>query len=275
MTFKTRSQSSILRLAALISTNVAVVGSPSHCEVILSIELSTHKVGPQEMSSAIPVQFNVSASSGPRRVSALLDRPSHSRWLLVFAHGAGAGMRHAFMNAASAELVRRCVATFRYQFPYMEVGGGRPDPPSLLVATVRAAVDIAQDLARDLPLLAGGKSLGARMTSTAASQEKLPSVRGLVFFGFPLHPSGDPSVLRAKHLESVHLPMLFLQGTRDKLAEPSLLAPVCEGLQARALVHWIQDADHSFHVPKRSGRTDEDVLRELGETVEKWIGELR
>jgi predicted alpha/beta-hydrolase family hydrolase len=183
-------------------------------------------------------------------------------------------MHHSFMNTVSEELASQSIATLRYQFPYMEQGGGRPDPPSVLGATVRAAVQTATELAPDLPLIAGGKSLGGRMTSTAASQSPLPGVQGLVFFGFPLHPPGQPSTERARHLQSVSAPMLFLQGTRDKLAELELLRPVCSDLGSRAQLHIIEDADHSFGVLKRSGRTDRDVMQELGTTVAEWADRL-
>ena len=218
------------------------------------------------------LQFTATDRSG--KVSAVLLRPPGARWLLVLAHGAGAGMQHAFMNAVSEELASQSIATFRYQFPYMEQGGGRPDPPAVLVATVRAAVQVATEAAPDLPLLAGGKSLGGRMTSTAASQSPLPGVQGLVFFGFPLHPPGQPSTARGRHLHSVTVPMLFLQGTRDKLAELELLRPTCSDLGSRAQLQIIEGADHSFAVLKRSGRNDRDVLQELGTTVAEWAAGL-
>lgn len=183
-------------------------------------------------------------------------------------------MHHAFMGTVSEELTKQSIGTFRYQFPYMQQGGGRPDPPAVLVATVRAAVQAAAEAAPDLPLLAGGKSLGGRMTSTAASQSPLRGVQGLVFFGFPLHPPGKPSTERARHLQSVTVPMLFLQGTRDKLAELELLRPVCSELGDRAKLHIIESADHSFSVLKRSGRTNDDVLQELSTTVAEWATPL-
>ena len=183
-------------------------------------------------------------------------------------------MLHSFMEAISEELASQSIATFRYQFPYMEQGGGRPDPPAVLVATVRTALQAATEAAPDLPLLAGGKSLGGRMTSTAASQSPLPGVQGVVFFGFPLHPPGQSSTDRARHLQSVTVPMLFLQGTRDKLAELELLRPVCNDLGSLAQLHIIEGADHSFAVLKRSGRTDREVLQELGSTVTEWAARL-
>jgi len=200
-------------------------------------------------------------------VSALLERPADAEQLLVLAHGAGAGMRHAFMEAVCQRLATRRIATFRYQFPYMEQGRRSPSPRRLLLATVRAAVAAAAAQAPDLPLLAGGKSMGGRMTSLAAGESPLPGVRGLVFLGFPLHPAGKPSRERADHLAQVTVPMLFLQGTRDKLADLELLEPVCKQLGPRAALHVVAGADHSFHVLKRSGRSDADALDELATTL--------
>jgi predicted alpha/beta-hydrolase family hydrolase len=208
-------------------------------------------------------------------VSALLERPGDARWLLVLGHGAGAGMRHRFMEAISAALASHAIATFRYQFPYMEKRSGRPDPQPVLLATVRAAVAAAHSVAPDLPLLAGGKSMGGRMTSLASADEPLPNVRGLVFFGFPLHPAGKPGIERAQHLERVALPMLFLQGRRDKLAGLGLLAPVLERIGPRATLHVVEEGDHSFAVPKRSGRSEADVLDDLVRTVASWAEELK
>lgn len=203
-------------------------------------------------------------------VSALLDRPS-SPWLCyVLAHGAGAGMRHALLEAVSRELVERGVATLRYQFPYMEQNRRRPDPPHIAQAAVRAAVKAAREQMPDLPLVAGGKSFGGRMTSQAQADEPLPGMCGLVFLGFPLHPPGRKGDKRAAHLTDVELPMLFLQGTRDSLADLSLITNVCNRLGERATLHVVEDGDHSFKVRKRSGRTDEEVLVELGQTVERW-----
>jgi uncharacterized protein len=209
-----------------------------------------------------------------RHVAALLLRPASARCLYVFAHGAGAGMQHRFMEAASALLAEHGIATLRYRFPYMEAGGRRPDSRAILLATVRAAVRTAAEAAPDLPLLAGGKSMGGRMTSQAAAEAPPLGVRGLVFFGFPLHPAGRPSTERADHLARVQLPMLFLQGERDRLADLDLLQPVCAGLGDRATLHVVPDADHSFHVPKRSGRTDDDVLAELARIVSQWSAGL-
>jgi predicted alpha/beta-hydrolase family hydrolase len=202
-------------------------------------------------------------------------RPEDARFALVLAHGAGAGMRHPFLQQTAERLAEVAVATFRYEFPYMQRGvRGRPDPPAVLTAAVREAVERARALAEDLPLLAGGKSLGGRMTSTAAAESPLPGVRGLVFFGFPLHPPGRPSTQRAQHLARVAVPMLFLQGTRDTLAEPSLVRSVCDDLGERAVLHVVPDADHSFHVPKSSRRTDADVLDDLARVVADWAARI-
>ena len=211
---------------------------------------------------------------GAGRVSALLLRPERARSALTLAHGAGADMRHPFMEAIAERLATRDIATLRYQFPYMEQRGERPDPPAVLTATVRAAVAAAGERLPDLPLFAGGKSLGGRMTSTAAAEAPLPGVRGIVFFGFPLHPPGQPGSSRARHLEAVGVPMLFLQGTRDALAEIELIRPVCERLGARARLRVIEGADHSFHVLKRSGRTDGQVLDELADSAAGWMNQV-
>jgi predicted alpha/beta-hydrolase family hydrolase len=235
--------------------------------------ISAHPGGASSDVQAEPVRFVATAAKG--EVSALLLRPDHARALLVFAHGAGAGMRHPFMAATSGRLAAAGIATFRYQFPYMEAGSRRPDFRATLLATVRAALAAAAAAAPDLSLLAGGKSMGGRMTSLAAAEAPLAGVRGLVFFGFPLHPAGRPSSERADHLDQVDLPMLFLQGERDKLAELELLRPVCARLGARATLHEIPSADHGFHVPKRSGRTDAEVLDDLARTVAAWALPLR
>jgi len=203
-------------------------------------------------------------------VSAVLLLPTHAKCLLVLAHGAGAGMNHAFMIAIANQLAGDNVATFRYQFPYMEQHRGVPDKQPLLIATVAAAVRIAARLAPGLALFAGGKSMGGRMTSLAASEQKLEAVRGLIFLGFPLHPPKRPSTKRAEHLNLVKQPMLFLQGTRDDLADLTLLRPICESLGPQATLHIIEGADHSFHVLKRSGKTDPEVLAELSSTVKVW-----
>ncbi len=203
-------------------------------------------------------------------VSGLLLVPVGASSLYVLAHGAGAGMRHAFMEAIAQRLATRGVATLRYQFPYTERGERRIDPEPRLLATVRAAVAAGREAAGPLPLVAGGKSMGGRMTSRAAAQEPLPGVSGLAFLGFPLHPAGQPGITRAAHLAQVQLPMLFLQGTRDALADLGLLEPVVEKLGDRATLHLIEAADHMFHVLKRSGRTDEQVLDELASTLSAW-----
>jgi predicted alpha/beta-hydrolase family hydrolase len=203
-------------------------------------------------------------------VSALLLLPPRAKSLLVLAHGAGAGMNHTFMSAIASQLANDSVATFRYQFPYMEQRRGVPDKQPLLTATVAAAVATAAQMAPDLPLFAGGKSMGGRMTSLAASEKKLESLKALIFLGFPLHPPKRPSIKRAEHLQLVKQPMLFLQGTRDDLADLTLLRPICESLGPQTTLHIIEGADHSFHVLKRSGKTDSQVLAELSSTVKVW-----
>ena len=203
-------------------------------------------------------------------VSALLERPPDAWLLYVLAHGAGAGMRHGFLESMSAALAARGVATLRYQFPYMEAGSRRPDPPAVAEATVRAAAGHVAMAAPDLPLIAGGKSFGGRMTSGAAASS-LPGVRGLVFLGFPLHPPGRPGTRRADHLVRVDLPMLFLQGTRDQFAQSDLIAGVCHRLGRRATLHSVEGGDHSFSVPKSSGRTAAAVLDELADTLVQWV----
>jgi uncharacterized protein len=204
-------------------------------------------------------------------VSGLLLRPPRAIACYVFAHGAGAGMTHSFMASVAEGLCDRGIATLRYQFPYMEKGSRRPDAPALAHATVRAAVAEAVRLYPDLLLVAGGKSFGGRMTSQAQALQPLLGVRGLAFFGFPLHPAGKPSVDRAKHLSDVHVPMLFIQGTRDKLAEPALLQAVVKKLGADASLHEIDGADHSLHVPAKSGRRDADVLSEALDAMTHWL----
>jgi predicted alpha/beta-hydrolase family hydrolase len=208
-------------------------------------------------------------------VSAILVRPRSAESLLVLAHGAGAGMNHPFMQSLATELAAAKVATLRFQFPYMEQQRKIPDRPPVLTAAIVAAVQAASKAAPDLPLFAGGKSLGARMTSLAAAERGLSDVRGLIFFGFPLHPPNQPGTKRADHLTQVKVPVLFFQGTRDNLADLSLLRPILAKLGSRATLHEIETADHSFHVLKSSGKTDEDVLRELARTVSRWTRKRR
>lgn len=203
-------------------------------------------------------------------VSGLLLRPTDARLLYVLAHGAGAGMRHPFLEAISQRLAEQGVATLRYQFRYMEQRSRRPDPPAVAAATVRAAVAEAARLAPGLPLLAGGKSFGGRMTSTAQAEEPLPGVRGLVYLGFPLHPPGRPDDQRAEHLARVTIPMLFLQGTGDEFADLELLRPVVKRLGDRATLHLVEGGDHSFKVSKRSGRSEGEVMGELARAIVTW-----
>src|SRR5687767_1782260 len=207
-------------------------------------------------------------------VSALLLRPEDAWSLYVLAHGAGAGMRHRFMEAVAGALAARGIATLRYQFPYLEHGSRRPDPPAVLEAAVRAAVAKARELEPDLPLVAGGKSMGGRMTSGAMAHRSLEGVRGLVFLGFPLHPPKRPSVGRAEHLARVQVPMLFLQGTRDDLADLGLITGLFRDLGPRATLHVVEGADHSFSVLKRSGRTDPQVLEELADAITDWVRQV-
>ena len=225
------------------------------------------------MSSVAAEPIVIAGASGIR-VSGLLITPPGARACCVLAHGAGAGMNHPFMAAVAAELASRGVATLRFQFPYMERGAKRPDPPPLAQATVRAAVAAAQRLWPQLPLIAGGKSFGGRMTSQAQAKAPLQGVRGLAFLGFPLHPAGKPSRERAEHLFAVQIPMLFLQGTRDTLAALGELEPLCRSLAPRATLKLFDDADHSFHVPARGGRTDAQVRGEMLDALAAWIDEV-
>jgi len=206
-------------------------------------------------------------------VSGLLTRPSKPHACFVFAHGAGAGMSHPFMETVATGLSDRGIASLRYQFPYMEKGSKRPDAPAVAHAAVRAAVKEAARCCPGLPLIAGGKSFGGRMTSQAQAIAPLASVRGLAFLGFPLHPAGKPSVARAAHLSELKIPMLFLQGTRDDLAEMTLLEPVVKGLGGLASLHVVQEGDHSLHVPARSGRNNREVMNEVLDALSAWIGE--
>ena len=207
-------------------------------------------------------------------VSGLLLKPADARALLVFAHGAGAGMRHRFMEDAAVKLADRAIATWRYQFPYTEKRIKRPDSEAVLIETVRAAVGAAKKYAGDLPLFAGGKSMGGRMTSLAAAKEPLAGVRGLVYFGFPLHAMGKPSADRGRHLADIDIPMLFLQGSRDGLADLKLLKPVCEKLGSNGQLFVIEGGDHSFHMLKSSNRTDEQVLSDIVERAAQWMEQL-
>ena len=207
-------------------------------------------------------------------MSPLLIAPPRPSACYVFAHGAGAGMTHSFMTAFAEGLAERGIATLRYNFPYMEAGSKRPDTPKVAHAAVRAAVAEAADRLPRVPLFAGGKSFGGRMTSQAQASEALPGVRGLVFVGFPLHPAGKPSIERAAHLDQVRVPMLFLQGTRDELASLELLEPVVERLGGLAMLQTFDDADHSFHVPARTGRKDADVRAAMLDTTARWISTL-
>jgi uncharacterized protein len=206
-----------------------------------------------------------------RRVSGLLQAPHDARACYVFAHGAGAGMTHPFMAAVADALAERGIATLRYQFPYMEQGSKRPDVPRVAHAAVRAAVTEASRLLPGVALVAGGKSFGGRMTSQAQAASPLAGVRGLAFTGFPLHPAGKPSDERAAHLFDVRIPMLFLQGTRDDLADLQFLQPLVERLGAHATLRLFADADHSFHVPARTGRKDSEVIAEMSDVLVAWV----
>jgi predicted alpha/beta-hydrolase family hydrolase len=208
---------------------------------------------------------------GDGQVSGLLLRPENAKALFVFAHGAGVGMTHRSMASNAEGLAERGIATLRYQFPYMEKGGGRPDPPRIAHSAVRAAVAQAAVLAPDLPLFAGGRSFGGRMTSQAQAESPLPGVRGLAFLGFPLHPAGKPGVERAEHLSQVRIPMLFVSGDRDALAELNLLKPLIGDLGDRATLHVVSDADHSFKVPAKSGRTPADAETEALDAMADWM----
>lgn len=219
---------------------------------------------PEERPFQLPVEgTTVSISALPHGIHG-------ARSLFVMAHGAGAGMRHPFMVAMAERLAAVGVGTLRFQFPYMEQGRRRPDPSHLLQATVRSVIAAAVEQWPDLPLLAGGKSMGGRMTSQAQADEALPRVSGLVFIGFPLHPASSPGDRRAEHLERVDAPMLFLQGDRDALARLDLVRPVCRRLGKRATLHVVEGADHGFKVLKRSGRTDSEVQEEMASKIAEW-----
>ncbi len=197
-----------------------------------------------------------------------------ARWLYVFAHGAGAGMNHPFMERAARVFGEHGIATYRYEFPYMKAGKGRPDSPAIAEAAVREAVMEAGRANPGLPLLAGGKSFGGRMTSQAQASQPMPGVRGLVFLGFPLHPPGRPGTTRAEHLTSVDVPMLFLQGTRDQFAQLDLLQEVVRKLGDRATLHLIEEGDHSFKLPKRTGKSESDIMNELAATIQQWAARV-
>jgi predicted alpha/beta-hydrolase family hydrolase len=237
------------------------------------VEPTDQKVEPTAHKSEL-TEHSFEATQRSGVVSALLTCPAKANCLLVLAHGAGAGMRHVFMEALAGHLAARRIGTFRYQFPYMEQGRRRPDFRPILLKTVRSAVSAASALSDGLPLFAGGKSMGGRMTSLAASKGPLATVRGIVFFGFPLHPVQKPGIERSDHLRATGVPLFFLQGTRDKLAPLDLLEPVCQNLGQGATLHMVEGADHGFHVLKRSGRTDDDVQDELADATRTWIDGL-
>lgn len=219
------------------------------------------------------IKFTATESS--REVSGILLVPENPAAILVFAHGAGAPMNHPFMNKTADNLFNEGIATLRYNFPYTEKKLKRIDPPPVLLETVRSAIKTAKNYAKNIPLLAGGKSMGGRMTSQAAAEENFPDgVTGIVFFGFPLHPPGRESTERAEHLFKVKLPMLFLQGTRDKLANPDLLKPVISKIGRKVSLHLIEGADHSFHMLKSSGRKEDEVLKEIASGVRVWTDSI-
>lgn len=222
------------------------------------------------MSSAVSKPISIAVNDAVR-VSGLLQTPRQTRACYVLAHGAGAGMNHPFMVAVATGLARRGITTVRYQFPYMERRAKRPDSPQLAQATVRAAVAAAASLLPELPLIAGGKSFGGRMTSQAQAKAPLPGVCGLAFLGFPLHPAGHPSQDRAAHLFDVQIPMLFLQGTRDTLASLDQIETLCKKLGGRATLELFADADHSFHVPARTGQNDAQVLGDVIDAFAAWL----
>ena len=222
------------------------------------------------MTSSRPRPVTINIDDG-RRVSGLLQAPNSAHICYVLAHGAGAGMTHPFMVGIADGLAERGIATLRYQFPYMEQGSKRPDAPKLAQATVRSAVSQASHMLPKLGLVAGGKSFGGRMTSQAQAEFPLPQFRGLAFFGFPLHAVGRPSEERAKHLFQVEIPMLFLQGTRDALADMRLMQKLTDQLGPRATLKLLSDADNSFHAPTRSGRKDADVRAEALDALAAWI----
>ncbi|MGQ0648534.1 MAG: alpha/beta hydrolase family protein [Gemmatimonadaceae bacterium] len=217
--------------------------------------------------------LKIDTEKGP--VSAILDAPDAPRFVYVLAHGAGVGMQHAFMQSFAKKLTERSAATLRYQFPYMEAGKSRVDSPDVAVATVLAAARKANELLPATSIIAGGKSFGGRMTSEAQSRSPLPGVRGLAFLGYPLHPPGKPGTSRADHLKEVDVPMLFLQGTKDEFAQLDLLQPVITSLGERASLELIEGGDHSFKVPKSTGRSADDVMNLLCDTLVAWAGHLK
>jgi predicted alpha/beta-hydrolase family hydrolase len=217
------------------------------------------------------MERRVAISFGPEQVSGLLLRPDDAKALYVFAHGAGVGMNHPSMAANAQGLAERGIASLRFNFPFMEKRTRRPDPPRIAHVAVRAAVGAAGEMAGDLPLFAGGRSYGGRMTSQAQSVAPLPAVRGLAFLGFPLHPAGKPGIERADHLAEVQIPMLFVSGSRDALAELDLLKSVVEPLGERATLHVVDQADHSLRVPAKSGRTPEQAQAEALDALAEWM----
>ena len=228
--------------------------------------MATNRLGAKE------IQFAVNEKAGA--VTGLLVLPKDAKALLVLAHGAGAGMRHKFMEETAAKFAEHEIATLRYQFPYMEKRVKRPDTESILTDTVRASITAAKKQSGDLPLLAGGKSMGGRMTSLAAAKAPLDSVRGLIFFGFPLHAAGRPGAERGQHLTNVKVPMLFLQGSRDALADLKLLKPLCQQLGKNAELFIVEGGDHSFHMLKSSRRSDDEVLSEVIKKATAWMGTI-
>jgi predicted alpha/beta-hydrolase family hydrolase len=217
------------------------------------------------------MEARVAIAVGDEQVSGLFLRPANPKALYLFAHGAGVGMTHPSMESNARGLAARGIATLRYQFPYMEKGSRRPDPPRIAHSAVRAAAAKAVELAPDLALFAGGRSFGGRMTSQAQAESPVPTVRGLAFLGFPLHPAGKPGIERAEHLARVQIPMLFVSGARDALAELDLLKPVVADLGEQASFHVVRDADHSLNVPARSGRTSADAEAEALDAMAEWM----
>ena len=238
------------------------------------MSLSTTVAGIQARKMAETEEINFTAGEKADKVSGLVTLPKGARALLVLAHGAGAGMRHKFMEQVAEKLADRGVATLRYQFPYMEKGIKRPDSEAVLTDCVRAAVATAKKLFDALPVFAGGKSMGGRMTSLAAAKAPLDAVRGLIYFGFPLHAAGKPSADRGHHLSEIQLPMLFLQGSRDALADLKLLKPLCTRLGKRAELFVVDGGDHSFHLLKSSGRSDDQALDDAAQKIASWMSQV-